>query len=288
MAEHATRTIRTSTDDDRLRITTWTFEDGEDTGHHRHEFDYVVVPVTGGAFEITEPDGGTREMTQEAANAYQGRAGTGGDFAPEPDGASACSSNSDCALLFAGGMLGGCASGDFGRTREDRTTTTCIAGSARGDRQRRPQRVGFQLTDRSGQLRDLAYPLIEPPHSRPAWKPCGDYTPISAPWRQVLVFDRSAYGRMLIDEPHRSHTSRYSDLMDDVRNDMTRFEPFLPRRPGLDSTATQCQPQLVSDLSPRERADAVARMQENSLIVQWVQQCLERRISSIAGRWSGW
>jgi quercetin dioxygenase-like cupin family protein len=66
----------TSTDDDRLRITTWTFEDGEDTGHHRHQFDYVVVPVTGGAFEITEPDGGTREMTQEAAHAYQGRAGT--------------------------------------------------------------------------------------------------------------------------------------------------------------------------------------------------------------------
>jgi hypothetical protein len=39
----------------------------------------------------------------------------------------------------------------------------------------------------------------------------------------------------------------------------------------------------ISELSPRERADAVARMQENSLIVQWVQQCLERRISSY--RW---
>src|SRR6185312_12563399 len=36
--------------------------------------------------------------------------------------------------------------------------------------------------------------------------------------------------------------------------------------------------------SPRERADAVARMQENSLIVQWVQQCLERRVSSY--RWA--
>ena len=40
----------------------------------------------------------------------------------------------------------------------------------------------------------------------------------------------------------------------------------------------------VSELSPRERADAVARMQENSLIVQWVQQCLEQRISSY--RWA--
>ena len=40
----------------------------------------------------------------------------------------------------------------------------------------------------------------------------------------------------------------------------------------------------VSELSPRERDDAVARMQENSLIVQWVQQCLEQRVSSY--RWA--
>ena len=40
----------------------------------------------------------------------------------------------------------------------------------------------------------------------------------------------------------------------------------------------------ITELSPRERADAVARMQENSLIVQWVQQCLERRVSSY--RWA--
>jgi hypothetical protein len=39
----------------------------------------------------------------------------------------------------------------------------------------------------------------------------------------------------------------------------------------------------VSELSPRERADAVARMQEKTLIVQWVEQSLERRISSY--RW---
>jgi len=40
----------------------------------------------------------------------------------------------------------------------------------------------------------------------------------------------------------------------------------------------------MSELSPRESADAVARMQENSLIVQWVQQCLERRVASY--RWA--
>ena len=63
-------------DTDQARVTTWTFEDGEDTGRHRHDYDYIVVPVTGGTFAITEPDGTTRQMTQEAAVAYLGRAGT--------------------------------------------------------------------------------------------------------------------------------------------------------------------------------------------------------------------
>jgi hypothetical protein len=43
-------------------------------------------------------------------------------------------------------------------------------------------------------LRDLAYPLVEPPHSRPAWKSVfGDYDPLATPWRQKPAFDRSAY-----------------------------------------------------------------------------------------------
>lgn len=66
----------TNIDDERLRISTWTFADGEDTGPHRHEYDYVVVPVTGGTFEVTDPEGASREMTQEAATSYLGRAGT--------------------------------------------------------------------------------------------------------------------------------------------------------------------------------------------------------------------
>jgi beta-alanine degradation protein BauB len=63
-------------DDDRVRITTWEFADGEATGHHVHEFDYVVVPVTGGTFESVAPDGTTRTLAQEAGAAYVGRAGT--------------------------------------------------------------------------------------------------------------------------------------------------------------------------------------------------------------------
>jgi hypothetical protein len=192
------------------------------------------------------------------------------------------------ALFLASVMLAGCSGGDLGRTRQDFLNDDMhgwIGGEATSS-------VGlpasqFQLSDNERLLRDLAYPLIEPPHSRPAWRSVfGDYQPLASPWRQEAVFDRSAYGRMLIDEPHRSYASRYAQLMEDVRDDITRFEPFFAdavRVIDLDKKRNAALAH-ISELSPRERTDAVARMQENSLIVQWVQQCLERRVSSY--RWA--
>jgi len=191
------------------------------------------------------------------------------------------------AALLTSATLAGCG-GDFGRTSEyvlNDDMHRWIGTEATGSVGLRASQ--FQLTDNERLLRDLAYPLIEPPLSRPYWKSVfGDYQPLPSPWRQNVVFDRTAYGRLLIDEPHRSHSSRYAMLMDDVRNDITRFEPFfssavrvleLDRKRGASL-------RYVSELSARERDDAVARMEENALIVQWVQQCLERRVSSY--RWA--
>jgi beta-alanine degradation protein BauB len=64
-------------DDERVRVTTWTFAaDGENTGWQVHEYDYVIVPVTGGTFAVAGPDGDTRELAQEAGEPYLGHAGT--------------------------------------------------------------------------------------------------------------------------------------------------------------------------------------------------------------------
>jgi hypothetical protein len=184
--------------------------------------------------------------------------------------------------------LGACSGGDFGRTRDDFRNDDMhrwLGLEATSSVALRPSQ--FQLTDNERQLRDLAYPLIEPPHSRPAWKSVfGDYMPMASPWRQAPAFDRTAYGRMLIDEPHRSQASRYSQLIDDVRGDVARFEPFYAsaiKVIDLDRKRDASM-KYITELSPRERADAVARMQENALIVQWVQQGLERRVSSY--RWA--
>ena len=44
-------------DNERVRVTEWRFKPGEATGWHRHEYDYVVVPVTTGQLHLKEPDG---------------------------------------------------------------------------------------------------------------------------------------------------------------------------------------------------------------------------------------
>jgi quercetin dioxygenase-like cupin family protein len=64
-------------DDDRSRVTQWTFTSaGDATGPHVHEFDYIVVPVTGGELTVVASDGTERSMMQVAGTPYRGQAGT--------------------------------------------------------------------------------------------------------------------------------------------------------------------------------------------------------------------
>ena len=182
----------------------------------------------------------------------------------------------------------GCNGGDFGRTRDTfyhQDMHQWVGAEATASLGGVPSQ--FQLTDLERQLRDLAYYFIQPPHSRPAWKAVfGEYQVIPSPWRQNVVFDRTAYGRHLIDEPHRSQAAAYAVLIEDARNDLTMLDQFIPLAVKLNDLDIKRNKALgyIGDLSPRERADAQARMRENVLVVQWAQQCVEQRVSSY--RWA--
>jgi quercetin dioxygenase-like cupin family protein len=76
----------TTIDDEQIRVTTWTFAGaGASTGPHVHEYDYVVVPVSGGTFVVTDSDGTVHEMTQNAGSPYRGTAGTAHNVANGAD-----------------------------------------------------------------------------------------------------------------------------------------------------------------------------------------------------------
>lgn len=182
----------------------------------------------------------------------------------------------------------GCNGGDFGRTRDTfyhEDMHKWVGAEATASVGGRPSQ--FQLTDLERQLRDLAYYFIQPPHSRPSWKAVfGEYEVIKSPWRQKAVFDRTAYGRRMIDEPHRSQAAAYAGLIEDVRNDLTMLDQFIPVAMKVNDLDIKRQEALryVSDVSPREYGDAQARMRENVLVVQWAQQATEQRVASY--RWA--
>lgn len=53
--KQATATVQV--DEPHVRVTQWTFQPGEATGHHVHAHDYVVVPVIPGTLTMVDADG---------------------------------------------------------------------------------------------------------------------------------------------------------------------------------------------------------------------------------------
>jgi quercetin dioxygenase-like cupin family protein len=65
-------------DDARVRVTEWRFAPGAHTGHHVHEYDYVVVPLTTGVLRIADAEG-VRDVPLQAGASYGRKAGVAHD-----------------------------------------------------------------------------------------------------------------------------------------------------------------------------------------------------------------
>ncbi len=182
-------------------------------------------------------------------------------------------------LTFA--CLTGCAEGDLGRIKSSLVIDDIhawVGADAVGSVGIPPSRFG--LTDPERELRDLAYPLIEPPYDRQRWYSIlGEYGLARV---RKLPFDQAAYLRHLMARPARSAASRYALLLEDIRNDLVRIEPFFrtaERVADLDGKRAQSLP-YVTALSREELADAQSRMAENQLVTGWVQHSLRLRVDS--------
>jgi beta-alanine degradation protein BauB len=62
-------------DNERIRVTQWRFAPGAATGWHRHEYDYVVVPLTTGTLKLVQHDGSEVLSQLTAGQSYFRRAG---------------------------------------------------------------------------------------------------------------------------------------------------------------------------------------------------------------------
>ena len=62
-------------DNDHLRVTEWRFAPGAATGYHRHEHDYVVVPILDGELKIVGPEGEVSTAQLRLGQSYFRNAG---------------------------------------------------------------------------------------------------------------------------------------------------------------------------------------------------------------------
>ncbi|QPC41959.1 cupin domain-containing protein [Kaustia mangrovi] len=69
----ATGTVKI--ENDRMRVTEWRFAPGAATGWHRHEMDYVVVPLTTGKLRMVDGAGKESEASLVAGEPYTREAG---------------------------------------------------------------------------------------------------------------------------------------------------------------------------------------------------------------------
>ena len=62
-------------DNERTRVTLWEVAPGDATGWHRHQLDYVIVPLTTGKLSLLGPGGVENEANLTAGVSYFREAG---------------------------------------------------------------------------------------------------------------------------------------------------------------------------------------------------------------------
>lgn len=171
--------------------------------------------------------------------------------------------------------IGAC-NGDFGRPRSEWTTDDIhfwVGTSAARDAGVEPS--NYPVTDDERHLRDLAYPLIEPPFDRDRFYAIINEYGISNFFTGWPHYDRRAYAKRLMVTPYRSATARYAQLNTDIRNDVVRIPAFcLTSRVVLDLDSKRTKSLAFAEVNASERSNAISRNAENALIVEWVQQSL--------------
>ncbi|WP_340107862.1 cupin domain-containing protein [Pikeienuella sp. HZG-20] len=77
--ERESATPETLVDNDRVRVTKWSFKPGEATGWHVHEYDYVVTPIVGSMVVMIDGDGKEANVEMVVGTSYFRQAGVAHD-----------------------------------------------------------------------------------------------------------------------------------------------------------------------------------------------------------------
>ena len=62
-------------DNNLVRVTKYSFMPGQETGMHKHLYDYIVTPITAGQLILIDKNGNARDYSLTASHSYFRKAG---------------------------------------------------------------------------------------------------------------------------------------------------------------------------------------------------------------------
>lgn len=178
--------------------------------------------------------------------------------------------------------LAGCGvNGDFGEVNPTLVRDDIHDWVGRDDKKGRPiSPSAFELTDDERQLRDLAYPLLEPPYNRQKFHSVASEYGLTPQILREGAYT-TAYFDHLMAERVRSPAARYAQLTDDIRNDSTRLPQFFETAGRVFDLDRKREQSLayVKFLTPQERTNTLNRIRENTRTVERVRVSLKHRVA---------
>ncbi len=153
----------------------------------------------------------------------------------------------------------------------------------------RPYPSAFELTDDERQLRDLAFPLIEPPYDRQqSDSVTRQYGAIGR--NHGGAFDRASYANHLFESGYRSQAARYSQITDDIQNDITRLPQFFETAARVLDIDQKRQKSVayISNLLPADGRTRFGAFVRTYLSYRWCARSWRNVLHPTALRSSGW
>jgi hypothetical protein len=185
--------------------------------------------------------------------------------------------------LFLLGACGTSHTGDFGR-RADTTVTSTILPKAglvaawwRGD----PTSL-YPFTDDEIEMRDRAWRFLMPSHDKANLQQAIGELAYSRVLPPIPHSGRNHYHLLLMAEDYKSVASRYQKLGSDIEADRLLIVPFSQAAARVCS-ADRVRAQALNDvkeLSHIQREQAVARIAENRLLLDWVRRDMREKAAA--------
>jgi hypothetical protein len=173
--------------------------------------------------------------------------------------------------------------GDFGRRADNVYTngilpkTGLIAAWGRGE----PASL-YPFTDDEIEMRDRAWRFLMPAHDKANLQMALAELSYSRALPPIPHSGLNSYHLLLMTEDYQSVSSRYEKLGSDVESDRQLMIPFSQIAARV-CYADRIRIERLNDvrvLSPRQREQAVARVVENRMLVDWVRRDMRQKAGS--------